>query len=193
MNLTKIRATLKKNPVGWSSMLLSIIALAIVMFRFGNLGSVQTTLSEVTLDGDRLKANVAFGASLGEHLDRLTSMNEVISGRLVRSNELAINLQYFYKLESETGVKLLDLRQLDASPLKGSRGNNYSVVPYSVRLQGRFQNILLFIKRLEEGTYYTRILTANVGSPRRSDNEAVNKDVGNVVLNLGIEVLGKSI
>ena len=37
--------------------------------------------------------------------------NEEIANRMVRVGQLAENLQYFYRLESETDSKLIDLRQ----------------------------------------------------------------------------------
>jgi hypothetical protein len=138
-------------------------------------------------EGQKLATNVAYSSQLDEHVRALEDANKLISGRLVNPQDLAINLQYFYKLEAETGVKLLDTRPAGSvsskpSAIKGA----YTPVPYVISLQAGYARALTFLRKLEQGNYYCRVINAScaqAGQEKASDE---------VILTLTVELLGRS-
>ena len=100
--------------------------------------------------------------------------------------QLAINQQYFYRLESETGVKLLDLRQNPVPAAKlGAKNGGYLGVPYNISIQGTFPQVIAFLRRLEHGRHFTRFNTVSIAKSVGSEATA---DTLTVALN--IELLG---
>ncbi len=107
----QVVALLKKNPVVSAAVVVCLGLAAAHYFR-GDLSATATArLDERTQEGQRLSANIKNSAQLPEQLARVSAAAKEAEGRLVKVGSLANNLQYFYKLEADTGVKLLDLRQ----------------------------------------------------------------------------------
>jgi Tfp pilus assembly protein PilO len=191
MNIDSIKTLARKNPLGSSAALFSILLIIVVYFRHGALQSTEAVLGEKAAEGERLKSNVTYSTNMAEHLAQITAANDAVSKRLVRSSELAINLQYFYKIEAETGVKLGDLQQQASTPSKDAPKGAYTTVPYSARLEGSFTNILMFLRRLEQGWYYSRIISASVETSGGDGADAGAKASDIVQLNITLELLGK--
>ena len=112
-----------------------------------------------------------------------------VEQRLVRASQLAINLQYFYKMEAESGVKILDVRQnpLPAGPRPGPRAT-YVGVPYSVSVQGTFTQTLSFLKRIENGRHFSRFLSVSYTKAGGTE-AALTGELMNLTINL--ELLGQ--
>jgi hypothetical protein len=193
MNLESIKASFRKYPIGWISGLLTLILIGFGVFRYQTYQEAVSEAEAKSTEGQRLDTNVSYSANLVQQVEQLTAANEIIASRLVKSNELAINLQYFYKLVAETDVKLVDLRQLESTALKTGK-TNYSTVAYMIKMQGKLPKALLFLRRIEQGTYYTRILSADISMlSQRGQDDSAEGTGGQIELTLGIEVLGKPI
>src|SRR5690606_39707624 len=68
---------------------------------------------------------------------------------------------YFYRLESETGIKLQDLRQLvPATAVRGAAVPKHLRVPFAVSLQGEFPKVMNFLRRLDRKS--TRLNSSHV-------------------------------
>jgi hypothetical protein len=149
-----------------------------------------------TTESRRLKSNITNSAQLKEHLAALELANSKVSQRLVRAGDLATNQQYFYKIESETGVKLTDLRP-GSGPIqpvgKGAVAKAlYPSVPYACSVQGTYGQILDFLRKLEEGEHFQRILSANVSLSGGSSDDAASAADPMLTLVISIEFLGQS-
>jgi Tfp pilus assembly protein PilO len=161
---------------------LIVIFSAALYFRSSALAEAEALYQERLTEGQELLANVANGLHIEEHVNDLTEATATIEARLVRQAELARNLQYFYRIESETGVLIRDLRQGSPPPLRPNTPRPiYVGIPYSVSVEGSFAQVLTFLRRLETGQsfYRTKALTC-VPSER----------AGVVILTLNLELLG---
>ena len=97
--------------------------------------------------------------------------------RLIRASDIGINQQYFYRLETESGVKLVDLRQ-------GARGTpKGGTVPisFTVSAQGDYAQVLAFLRALENGAHFCRVQSGSCSGPRK----------GPVTVALNLELLGR--
>lgn len=174
----------KKHPLSISCALLSLILAVVIVFRRGSLPSASSELEAKQSQGERLKTNVTNAQHLTEQIDTLTVANAKIASRLVRPSELAKNQQYFYRLEAETGTKYSELRPPSTgSGVKGTM-TNFVAVPYAVTVEGTYDQLLTYIRRLESGAAYCRIVSANFS---RTGNDITSQ---NLVLALNLELLG---
>jgi hypothetical protein len=184
MTTADLIAFVRKNPVSFGCGLLAVVLALAIYFRSSELPDAAALLDQKSTEGTRLANNVRYGAQLPEQLAALTAAGREIETHLIRGSDLANNLQYFYRLEAETGTKLIELRQnANSAAAKGAKGA-FAGVSFSVSLQGEYPVILDFLRRLENGAHYCRVTSANI-APVGPDRNSPLK------LALGLELLGQ--
>lgn len=174
---------LKKNPIGVSCALLSVALLATAYFRSDLATERATELEEKSTEAARLALNRKNADQLKEHLDGIVAAEKQIEARLIRPKDLTANSQYFYKLESDTGVKLLDVHPASNTPPKKDPKLAYVPIPFVVSVQGDYPHLLAFLQHLENGPHYCRVLTASCASFAQDRGSSLN-------LTLSLELLG---
>lgn len=175
-------AMMKKNPISLGCGALSFLLAVGLYLRMEALPDAEAELTQKSAAAERIGMNIKYSAQLKEQADALVAANAEIDTRIIRASEFGNNTQYFYKLETETGVKLLDLRQTTASVTKPAKGT-YSPVSFAVTVQGTFPQILTFLRQLENGAHYSRVLTATC-----TTNAAARS--GPLTLALTLDLLG---
>ena len=132
----------------------------------------------------KIVANVSASKNLAEQVKEIQAATKEMEGRLLQSGQLGINLQYFYKLETETGVKLVDVR-----PNGISRNNQaaYLPVPFNVSIQGPYNKIMLFLARLENGPHFCHFNSATFAKLASGEGASQNM----MTLTLNLELLGQ--
>lgn len=169
------------------------LATAVAYFvRMDLLDDARLEIDARQKEAENMKRNLRNATGLKEHLADLNVLLSVVDARLVRPEDLASNLQYFYRLETETGAKILLLRQLsgagtDAGQAAASKGP-YRSVPYSVIVEGSFPQVMAFLTRLERGAHFNRIKTFT--AQRGATESGAGIRSGTVVVNLSIELMG---
>ena len=184
----EFQALVRKHPVSAVAVLVSVVCGAVLYLR-------SSTVAERTEEGTRkaeeatkMQANITSANGLPEQVEGMKAATKEVESRLVRASQLAINLQYFYKMEAESGVKILDVRQ---NPLPGARSGprpTFVGVPYSVSVQGTFTQTLSFLKRIESGRHFSRFLSVSYtkagGTEAALTGELMN-------LTISLELLGQ--
>jgi hypothetical protein len=177
-------AAVRKYPVLFGCGILTVALLVAMYFRTDALPAANTRLEEVTALGERLQANLVNSAQLEDQRAALAQANAQIAARLIRASELAKNQEYFYRLEAETGTKYADLRQLAPVPTAKGSTSGRVVVPYQLAVTGNYTQLLTYLRRIEGGSHFTRIVSATLN---RDSNDITNPVL---VLNLNLELLG---
>jgi hypothetical protein len=183
MSNEELIAFVKKNPIGIVCGVLSLALFGGWYYRSGDVPEKEADLAQKQAEGERYALNLTAGLQLKEQFESLAAANKEIEHRLVRASQIGPNYQFFYKLESETGVKLTDPRQSPlAAPRKDAAKAAYTPVAFNVVLSGDFTQVLNFLRRLESGAHYCRVLSAtcSVASER---SQPLN-------VNLTLELLG---
>lgn len=178
-------ALLKKRPLAIACSVLSLALIAAIYLRSGRTGELTGQLQQKEREGQRILDDIRNGANLPEQYQTLTSATKELESRLIYGSERARNQQYFYRIESDTGVTEVNL-QPSATPTSGknkSKGR-YSPVTFDVTVRGDFSQILKFLRRLETGQHFYRLVTASV--TREADA------AGTLTLSLKLEFLGAS-
>ncbi len=186
MTNQELVAIIKKHPISFGCGALSLAFAAALYLRVDEIPGAEAELGLKSADGDRIALNIQYSTHLREHADAMAAATKDVEGRLVKPTQLGTNTQYFYKLEGETGVKIVDLRQTatTATPAKGAK-NAYVAVPFTVSVQGSLPQILEFLRQLENGAHYCRVLTASFNGVASNRNSPLT-------LGLSLELLGKS-
>lgn len=186
MTTPELVALIKKNPLSFGCGALSVILAAAVYLRDDEIPGAEAELALRSADGDRIALNIQYSAQLKEHADAIAAAGKEMEARLIRPNQLGTNTQYFYKLEGDTGVKIIDLRQITAPGAPAAKGakNAYAPVPFSVSVQGHLPQILEFLRQLENGAHYCRVLTASFNGAASNRNSVLT-------LGLSLELLGR--
>lgn len=158
-------ALLKKQPIGSACGIICIVCGLLLYFRSDKEGEAQQQLEQKTKEDQKIVANVRNATGLPQHVEAMQAAAKQLDSRLVRAGQLALNQQFFYRLESETGVKLIDVRQ---SPLPTARpgaakapASLYAAIPFNISIQGTFRQVMNFIERLEKGPHFARFNTVN--------------------------------
>lgn len=178
MNSADIIARIKKQPIGFVCLLICLLGGGWLYYRSGELEVQQKAYEAKAAEATNFSSNVALAKNLAEQVTELRTATKELDGRLVREGQLAVNLQYFYKLEAENEVKLQDPRQ-NARPKNAKI--SYVGIPYNVIVQGPYKNVMTFLQRLEKGRHFCRINTANF--TKGGD--------GVIALSLSLELLGQ--
>jgi hypothetical protein len=180
MTTPQLTAAIKKNPIVVGCVVLSLGLGVALYFRSDAIDDANKQLDDDTTQAQRYALNLTNAVQLKEQLDAVAADGKIIESRLIRATDVGINQQYFYKLESESGVKLLDLRQgTHGTPAAGGK---YMPIGFTVSLQGDFAQVITFLRGLEDGTHYCRVVTASCVGGRK----------GPVTLTLSLELLGRS-
>lgn len=174
-------AALKRRPLLFVCGALAVGLALGIYFRMGVQGEMEAKLAEQEKVLVRLSNNTKFSAQLDTQLESLRKANAKIAEGALRVGELARNQQLFFKLEAETGVKLLDLRQLSvAPPVKGATVSTYVAIPFSLTIEGDYAQIMNFLLRLDREATLARVTSGAISRPAE----------GAQSLSLSVELLG---
>jgi len=176
INTQALLGGFKKYPLLVISVLMILVLLGILYARSGLIEAQQAELDKYLAEDSRHRANISNTGQLQEQLDFLIQANKAVKDRALPAGGVAQNLQYFYRLEAEVGIKYLDLRP--GSRFSG-KPSTYVPLNHIVNVQGSFTQIITFLRKLEQGVYFCRINSALVSS---------DGDV--VTLNLNLDLLG---
>jgi hypothetical protein len=183
MTTQELVGTIKKNPISVGCAVVGCAMIALIFFRGELIPEAETALTQKSTEGEKIRANIQYSTQLKEQFESLTAANKEIESRLVRASQLSTNTQYFYKIESETGVKILDLRQTTPSTVAKPAKGSFIPVVFSVSVQGELKQVLEFLRQIENGVHYARVLQATCSG--NTSNRAAP-----LVLALNLELLG---
>lgn len=182
-----LKVVLKKHPLGVVCALLSVVCGVLLYYRSDAIATSQTELEARTAEASKMAANVRNSSGLSEQVAELQAQRKELESRLLKGSQLAVNLQYFYKLEAETEVKLSgDVRQGTVPRVT----KTYVGVPFSVSVDGSYAQITNFVSRLQNGRHFCRITSATIIKATNSET-GKNSSERDMNLSLNLELLGQ--
>lgn len=184
MTNQELVAALKKNPVVFGCAALSVALIVGLYFRSDAIPEAEAALTQKSAESERITLNIQYSAQLKDHVESVAAANAEIDTRIVRASQLGTNTQYFYKLESETGAKIIDLRQTTAAAVAKPAKGAFLPVAFAVTVQGTLAQVLDFLRHVENGAHYSRVLTANCTGTANARNAPLT-------LALTLELLGQ--
>lgn len=173
---------IKRNPLRVGAGVVAVLSGVGAYLLSGYIETATQTLAQKVAEGDRLAANVKNAAQLNEQYEALATAGKKIQERAIHASQLANNLQYFYRLETESGIELLDLRQTSTGTV--ARKGPANGVAFSVAVKGDYKTLMGWLRRVENGPHYCRMVSVSIasGAPDRS---------GPMTLNLALDLYGQ--
>lgn len=150
-----ITAVIKKQPIGFACLAIALVCGGLIYWRSDKISEQKDLYDQKAKEDEHVLANVRNAAGLPQQAEAMQRAASQLEERLVAASRLATNLQFFYRLESETGVKLLDVRQ-GALPARAAGKGLYVGVPYTVSIQGNLKQVLDFIQHIESGPHLAK-------------------------------------
>ena len=178
MTAADLAPLIKKHPISLTCVVLSLACGGLIYFRSDKIEEYQQLNEQKTTEANAMVANVRNSEKLAEQVVAMQATAKELDGRLMRAGQLAVNLQYFYRLEADTGVKLTAVNQGNVKA--GAKGGTFVSVPYTVTVQGTFPQVLTFLGRLQKGAHFCRF--NNVGLTKAGEDQ--------LSLSLSLEILG---
>lgn len=186
MTSADIIARIKKQPVGFVCGLICLLCIGWLYYRSGALEARQKAYDEKSAEAAKVISNVSTSKNLAAEVAEIQVATKELEGRLVRESQLALNQQYFYRLEAETEVKVLDIRQNQRT---GKGKSAYAGIPFNVNVQGPYKNVMAFLQRVEKGRHFCRVLSASFTKSTMAGEGAAGTPA--ITLALSIELLGQ--
>ena len=163
MNTALILAKLKQYPVAIGLGLLTLILLGVVHFlRTPQIPLIERQLDSLENDWRTIETNLREGVGLAEDLESGETFLATIEAKLINPDDGPINLAYFYDLEEQTGVAFTQLTP--SAPAEFDGVNDYVVVNYSITAEGRQEEVLELLYRLQRGARLSRIESVSLTS-----------------------------
>ena len=155
-----LAAFAKKQPVGGACLVVAIACGLALYFRSDAISVSQAEYEAKSAEASKMVANVKNAPGLAEQVAEIQELGKELEGRLIKSSQLAVNLQYFYKLEADHGVKLLDVRQNTPPRTRGGPKTIYSPVPFTLSAEGTYAQLSKFLHSVYAGRHLCRINSA---------------------------------
>jgi hypothetical protein len=168
MNSQLIITKCKSYPIAAVSVVVTIILILVINLRGMGHAELQNRYDEANRGWIRMEENLFKNSvNLETHLETAETITQDVRERLIRPSQLAQNYQYFYRLESSTGVKINNLQQQPSAPRppaeNGARRGApapeplFSQVGYTMSLTGSFNGVLNFLHALENGPHFYQL------------------------------------
>jgi hypothetical protein len=188
MSSADLLAMIKKQPIGFACGVVCVICAGLLYLRGDKIEEYRADNDAKSAEASRILDNVRNSEKLPAQVAEIQTLSKDFDTRLIRAGQLAANLQYFYKLEAETEVKLIDVRQ---GNLPKTGKSLYAGVPFTVSVQGSFKQVLAFLQKLEDGPHFCHFSTVNFGkSVTSSEASRAGGDTTGTTLSLNLELLG---
>lgn len=150
-------ALIKKQPIAFACGLVAVLCGIAFYFRSDVVDEAQRLFEEKDKESQKIALNARHTTGLAEQVQEIQAAAKQLESRLVHAGDLANNLQFFYRLENETGVKLIDVRQNSQPAAKQNAPKTLFVpVSFNLTLQGTYPQIWAFLRLVETGPHFAR-------------------------------------
>lgn len=183
-------ALLKKHPVGVVCLIIALLCGAGYFVRGDKVGERQEMLAARTKEAQAMAANLRNAAGLPEQTEAIQAAVRQVEGRLIKANQLAINQQLFFRLENETAVRLVDIRQGGVPAGRAAAKTQYIGVPFTLSVQGSYKQVTDFLQRLERGPGFCKFSSLSFTKLAGSSEGSASTGAGLMSISLSIELLG---
>ena len=177
-----IKEKFRRYPIPTISGAIVLLCCLAYYFRIDLISDLDARQSDVAEQRILVDLNLVAGGNLAEHMVDMRARFAALEERVVQPYDLANNMNYFYQLESNTGVGLGELKQ-NASSDKPAPKNALGGVGYALTMSGSFAQIVAAFNELENGSRFYHLRNFNLERGRE-----VNSAVIQLALNL--ELLG---
>lgn len=187
MTLQDLIEKLRRYPIPSACGAIVLVCFFAFYLRMNLLTDLEIENDGVQRELQQVEHNVTHGKTLAEHIEKMKELAVTLDTRVIKADELANNLRYFYEIEATTGVAIGELRQNLGVPAKGAPKTVLTGVDYAVHISGRFDQIVSYLNELEHGRHFYRLESFNL---QRGRIEATGGNPAPVAMSLNLQLLG---
>ncbi len=174
-------AVVRRHPLSALCAAICLISGAICWYIYTNMKWLDLEHKQVTQDTEMAIQSLISGPSVRQELAAAREVTRRIEDNLVVEDNMAENLWYFYKIESQTKAHIAEMRTPN-SIISSSR-SYYKRIPFSIRLTGTYEQTAAFLYAVETGPRLSNVTSLTY---RRFEPNSAN-----VLLDFDVELLGK--
>jgi hypothetical protein len=176
---------LRRHPLATICGGIALVVLGAFVFRYSSLDDAKELLAQQQGKAESIHRNIRNATELPEHLAALQSGVTRLEEKLMRSGDVAAYQQFFFKLETDSGVKIVRLQPTATSrPGQGKQAGTYLPLGFDITVEGTFPDVVRFSRNLESSARYFRLGSFSV---RRGGGTGQSNIV---TLIMGLELLG---
>ena len=184
-------AMIKKQPLAFGCGLVVVASAAALFLRGDAVAEAHELFRSKDDEANKTEANARNTAGLAEAAAEMQEAAKQFESRLVRAPQLANNLQIFYRLESDTGIRLVDVRQAAVqAPRPGAPRGAYVPVPFTATVQGSYAQVNDFLRHVEAGPHFMRVTSFTLTKLAGGGTDGAPSGPDAVSANVQIEILG---
>lgn len=162
MNLSGIGKSMRQYPVLFVCGGVVLLLLVLLFMRGPKVNQYDAALAELDVKWRNIQTNLERSTQLEQEIEAIESGLERIRGRLMSVEDVAVNYEFFYGLERDSSVTLVQFSQDKASdgealPIGRKSLRHFSVIPFDLQMRGTLPQLLVFVESLERQDYIVRI------------------------------------
>jgi len=170
MNLSGIGKSMRQYPVLFVCGGVVLLLLVLLFMRGPKANQYDAALAELDVKWRNIQTNLERSTQLEQEIEAIESGLERIRGRLMSVEDVAVNYEFFYGLERDSSVTLVQFSQDKASdgealPIGRKSLRHFSVIPYDLQMRGTLPQLLAFVESLERQDYIVRIDLLRITRP----------------------------
>ena len=175
MSLSVISKKIKQYPVLVVSLVIVLLCGTLFIMRGPRIQQFQNEITRLEREWSSIQTNLERSSGLDSDIADIQAGLDQIRSRLMHTDEVAANYEFFYSMEKESGVQFMGFSQgipNDGSALKISKDKltHFSVLPCDITMNGTLSQILTFMNLLDHQEYIIRYELLNVGVPADAMN-----------------------
>ncbi|MDI1335299.1 MAG: type 4a pilus biogenesis protein PilO [Lacunisphaera sp.] len=172
----------RRNPVIVASVAVLLVFGTASYFLWHRQHELTTSHEEVRRSGEDILQSLTGQTRITAEMATVTAALDFIDRNLINEADLAENLGYFYSIEAAARTRFTQLNQLSSQPQPD--GSKFKPVPFSLRANGSYRQIMRLLHELETGPRLLRIRTYTL-----SQGEGGAEDT--VTMELTVDVLAR--
>lgn len=178
MNLSAIGKILSQYPIPFVCGVLSFFLVVLIVMRGPKVEIYESRLSDLERQWQAMQLNLDRSKGLEDDIEEIDQALQTINGRLLDPAEVAVNSEFFYNLETATGISLTQFSQGSANngsrlPLSVQSLQHFRAVPFDLSVNGTLAEILDLLSRLDRSEYILRIDKLDLNLPSGGATESI--------------------
>jgi Tfp pilus assembly protein PilO len=174
-------AMVRRHPLSVLCAVICILCGCACWYIYGNMKWLEIEHKQIAQDADLAQTSLISGPSVKQERLAALVITRQIEGNLVVEDNLAENLQYFYKIEDHSKAHLAELRPLNS--IISESKSLYKRVPFSIKVTGTYEQTAGFLYGIETGP---RLASITSLSMRRQDLSGQS-----VVMDIDLDLLAR--
>jgi hypothetical protein len=190
MNLgAQLLRIIKEYPLAAFCVVLMLVCSVLLFIRGGTADELSAVEAELNSRIRVIDQNVKNSGNLEKDVEILDELVKQLEGKLFDRNQRAVNINFFYSMEAPTGIRITNISQSSEGGAMYVKGGIralklLSTISYSISLNGSFENILLFLHRLDRVDPLIRVVDFELskGNSRGGDGQTLDARLSLIVM-----------